>query len=303
MAIKSADNANLWIVDQHLKNVAQTKGVEILESAQAWQQLSWTREFFEKEPQKGYFVWVKEQPSCPFFSCVNIKGQEQEQDLSNLVVIEPGLKVKIGGVCSALSLKLNALHQAQGKIILKKGAQVEYEHVHRWGKGDVVAPNYQFYLKPGAQIDYTYKTNRTPKKLRLINKFFLEKQAKVKLNIVADLKQTQFESLDEIHLLGDGASGISNLRFVSRQDALVKAESKMIAQAAGTGHLDCQSLNLDPSAQVSLVPAVTVNHDQAQITHEASIGRISADQLTYLRSRGLTQKEAVDLIAAGFIKI
>ncbi|MBD3250387.1 MAG: hypothetical protein GF381_02355 [Candidatus Pacebacteria bacterium] len=303
MAIKNAANANLWIVDQHLKQVAETEGVEILESPQAWQMHSWTREYFDREPKKGYFVWVKDQPSCPFFSCVNIKQAKHQQNLQNLVVIDPGLTVKIGGVCSALSLKLNALHQAQGKIIIKQGSKVEYDHVHRWGKGDVVAPNYEFYLEESAQIDYTYKTNKTPLELSLINKFYVQQKASVRLNIVADLEQTKFDSLDEIHLLGKGSAGISNLRFVSRSGAQVRAQSKMVAQEAATGHLDCQSLNLAPDARVSLVPEVMVNHPQAQITHEASIGRVSEDQLNYLRMRGLTEKEAVNLIASGFINI
>jgi Fe-S cluster assembly scaffold protein SufB len=42
---------------------------------------------------------------------------------------------------------------------------------------------------------------------------------------------------------------------------------------------------------------------EAQITHEASIGKISEEQLNYLRSRGLNEKEAIDLIISGFLSV
>lgn len=305
--ISAGDNnpsdANLWIVDHQLKAAAEVQGVEILPSAQAWSELNWTRQYFQTEPQQGYFIWIKQQPPCALTTCVNIKQPQVKQEMQNLAVVEPGLKVKLSGLCSALSLKLKALHQAVGTMILRPGAQVEYDHRHRWGLEDVVSPNYTFILEKGSRLGYTYSTKRTSKKMSLNNKFILADGAKVNLNIIAECQNTEFLSLDEIILNGDGSQGTSRLRFISRQQAEVRAESKMTANGAASGHLDCQSLNLADSAKVSLVPEVVVNHPQAQITHEASIGRVSQDQLNYLRMRGLSEEEAVDLIASGFLKI
>ncbi len=301
--MKNADSANLWIVDQELRQKAELEGVEILSSSEAWQQYQWTRQYFEKKPDSGYFIWVKDQPPCALTSCVNIQKAKTKQQLDNLVVVEAGITAKLQGTCSALSLKLQGVHQAQGKIVLRKKAQVEYQHFHTWGKKDVVAPNYLFILEKGSQLNYTYKITKCPEKLSLENRFEVHEQAKVKLNIFADCSHTQFESLDEIKLLGKDASGISNLRFISRDQAKIKAVSRMIAQAPAAGHLDCQSLNLAESAQVNLIPELTVEHDQAQITHEASIGKVSPEQLNYLRMRGLSEEQAIDLIAAGFLKI
>ncbi len=306
MVTKNADtasNVNLWIVDDQLKKIAQTQGVEMMESPKAWEQLPWTRQYFQEEPQQGYFIWIKEQPGCALFSCVNIQEESFQQKMSNLTIIESGLKAEFTGVCSALALKLHAMHTAQGTVVLKPGAQVKYNHVHRWGKEDVVSPDYLFILEKGSRIDYTYKTKNPPQELHLKNRFKVYDRAKVKLNIIGDLQDTHLTSLDEIELLGDKSSGISNLRFISRAQTEIEARSRMVATSTGTGHLDCQSLNLDPSAQVTLIPEVVVKHDQAQITHEASIGRVSDKQLNYLQMRGLSEAEAIDLIASGFLKI
>lgn len=300
--MKNAATANLWIVDKTLQRKAQIEGVELLSSTEAWDKYAWTHQYFKTEPTQGYFVWAKQQPTCPVMTCVNIQGKEVEQQLQNLIVIESGLKIEMGGTCSALALKLKGRHQSQGQIVLKPGAEVRYRHLHQWGKQDVVEPNYEFHLEAGSKIDYVYRVLECPEKMKVKNKFFVGKAAKVRLNIIADCKQTEFESTDEIFLQGKNASGISKLRLISREQTRIKAYSRMVANAAATGHLDCQNLNLDSTAQVSLIPEVTVNHDQAQITHEASIGRVSDEQLNYLRMRGLTEQEATDLIAAGFLQ-
>jgi len=299
----SADNANLWIVDHDLRSKAQMDGIEILESPEAWAKYEWTHQYFAQEPSSGYFMWIKKQPSCALFSCVNIKGQNIKQDLQNLTVIEAGIQGQMSGTCAAMSLKLKGTHQAQGKVILRKGAQMQYSHIHRWGKKDVVMPNYEFILEDDAQLDYTYKITKCPENIDLKNKFILQDRAKVQLNIVADCQNTNFNSLDEIVLQGDESSGMSTLKFVARENSQIKAYSRLLAEGAGTGHLDCESLNLADSAEVSLIPDVTVKNKNAQVTHEASIGKVSQDQLNYLQMRGLSEEQAIELIASGFLKV
>ena len=58
---------------------------------------------------------------------------------------------------------------------------------------------------------------------------------------------------------------------------------------------------LDPTAKIKLIPELEVEDQDAELTHEASIGKLSAEQILYLRSRGLTSKQAEDLILRGFL--
>ena len=69
------------------------------------------------------------------------------------------------------------------------------------------------------------------------------------------------------------------------------------------GHLDCQALITDRNAKVSLVPEVECEDKEAQVTHEASIGKVSEEQLNYLRTRGLTEEQALNLIISGFLRM
>jgi len=90
--------------------------------------------------------------------------------------------------------------------------------------------------------------------------------------------------------------------LAGRKNSKITAHSSIIATAPSKGHLDCQGLLVDKNSEISLIPELICHNKNAQITHEASIGRISEEQLSYLRMRGLKEEEAIDLIVAGFLE-
>jgi Fe-S cluster assembly scaffold protein SufB len=66
------------------------------------------------------------------------------------------------------------------------------------------------------------------------------------------------------------------------------------------GHIQCDSIIMH-DAQVSSIPEITAFHSDAQLIHEAAIGKIASEQLTKLMCLGLTEKEAEDAILKGFL--
>ncbi|MBN1168932.1 SufD family Fe-S cluster assembly protein [Candidatus Woesebacteria bacterium] len=301
--MKSAKDAHFWQVDHKIKKMAAVRHGVLMRSRDAWEKHSWTREYLGEKPKEGYFVWVREQPDGPLLTCVNIATKNTRQKFRNLLVVEEGLKIELEGFCGNTEGCIKGYHRASGKIIIKKNSSVKYKHVHAWEEESVVEPNYEFLLQENSSLDYVYKTSRTPKSLTVRNKITCLKGAKVKLQILADCKNTRFTTEDEIVLQGEGSSGISRLRLIARKDSDIKACSKIVAKSPSSGHLDCQSLVTDKNSRVTLVPEVVCEDKDAQITHEASIGKVSEEQLNYLRTRGLNEQQAINLITAGFLKV
>jgi Fe-S cluster assembly scaffold protein SufB len=60
-------------------------------------------------------------------------------------------------------------------------------------------------------------------------------------------------------------------------------------------------LLLAEDSSINAIPELVNNHKDASLTHEASVGKISEEVLNYLRSRGLTEDQAIDLIVSGFL--
>ncbi len=67
-------------------------------------------------------------------------------------------------------------------------------------------------------------------------------------------------------------------------------------------NVQCDALMMDNISKSNTIPNIEVNDDTADVGHEATVGKISGDQIFYLMSRGLTQEEATKLIVSGFIE-
>ncbi|MBN1663705.1 MAG: SufD family Fe-S cluster assembly protein [Deltaproteobacteria bacterium] len=97
----------------------------------------------------------------------------------------------------------------------------------------------------------------------------------------------------------------SRANMISR--SVMKGNSKqtfyatMDARAKCFGHIECDAIIMDNGTNETM-PSLKAGHPDAELTHEASIGKIASDQLTKLMSLGLTYDQAVNRIIQGFLK-
>lgn len=302
MALKNAKNVHFWQIDHEIKNIAFIPGNVILPSVKAWQKFKWVKKYFEEKPKEGYFIWVKKEIEYPLTTCINIAAPKVSQDLKNLLIVEKGIKLKTNILCSALKKDLYGIHKTKGKIVLKKGAFLEYNHLHIWGEKDFVSPEYEFILEKDAKLIYNYKNLFPPENLFLKTIIQAKENSSLNLNIIINGFNSKIGIIDKVNLLGKNSQAIVRVRLVGRKNSQFEALSIISAKNASRGHLDCQGLIVDKTAKISLTPRLICQNKNAQLTHEASIGKISGEQLNYLRMRGLTEKEAIDLIVSGFLE-
>ncbi len=113
-------------------------------------------------------------------------------------------------------------------------------------------------------------------------------------------KQTARSNM-EIYL--DGAD--SSAQIISRSVAKGESEQVFYPRAIGNAdckaHVQCDSIIMD-EAKIRSIPEIAANHADAQIVHEAAIGRINNDQLTKLMTFGLDEEQAQEVIIEGFLK-
>ena len=108
------------------------------------------------------------------------------------------------------------------------------------------------------------------------------------------------ESDMEILLNGDDSKGRVISRSVAQDESHQIFRPVVTGNAACFGHVQCDSIIMG-SACVESVPAITANSTEAQLIHEAAIGKIAGDQLLKLETLGLTPEEAEDTILKGFL--
>jgi Fe-S cluster assembly scaffold protein SufB len=307
MVMRNAKNVskkfNFWQIDHKVLQILKGKGIEILSSPEAWEKFGFVRKIFEKKPKEGYFVWVKKEVGFPLTTCITIASPKVSQDLRNLLVIEKGIKAKANVLCNAAKNNLCGVHNAKGKILLKSGVFLEYNHIHKWGQRDFVNPDYEFILEKGAKLIYNYQNLFPPENLNLRTILHLKENSSANINFIVNGINSKIKIEDGLFLEGKNSQGIVKIRAAGKKNSRILVKSMILANSPSKGHLDCQGLLVDKKSKISLIPALVCQNKEAQITHEASIGKISEEQLTYLRMRGLSEKEAIDLICSGFLKI
>ena len=103
-----------------------------------------------------------------------------------------------------------------------------------------------------------------------------------------------------VDLDGEDSKG----RVISRSVAQDKSQQvfypRMVGNAQCFGHVQCDSIIMG-EAKIKSIPAITANCTEAQLVHEAAIGKIAGDQLLKLETLGLTEEEAEDCILKGFL--
>lgn len=105
----------------------------------------------------------------------------------------------------------------------------------------------------------------------------------------------------EVNLNGEGASSQIISRSVAKDNSKQIFHPNAIGNAECRAHVQCDSIIMD-NATVSSIPAITANCADAQIVHEAAIGRINNDQLVKLMTFGMSEEEAEEVIISGFLK-
>ena len=104
-----------------------------------------------------------------------------------------------------------------------------------------------------------------------------------------------------VDLDGEGCHTNVISRSVARGQSKQIFLARINGNAACYGHSECDAIIMDEGV-VSAIPEVTANCLDAQLVHEAAIGKIAGEQLTKLMTLGLTEKEAEEQIVNGFLK-
>jgi len=292
---------NYLQVDHKIRKISVKEGVIIQPSQVAYRNFQWSRDYFKQKPKEGYFIWIKKQIDYPLTACITISSIKVSQNLRNLVVIEKGIKAEMNSICNASKKNLCGNHKGYSKIILKEGSELKMKHFHNWGEKDKVSSSLEFSLAREANLLHSYKCLKAPMKLRMENKTYLQAYSSANLATTVLAKDGEIEIHDLSFLDGKESSAVSKIRMVGDKKSKIVARSLMAANQAGTGHVDCMGLLLAENSIVQAMPELINKNKNASLTHEASVGQISEENLNYLKSRGLTKNEAIDLIVAGFL--
>ena len=197
-------------------------------------------------------------------------------------------------------------HNGIHRFFLEEGAKVKYIEKH-YGQGNgkgkrILNPVTELYLKAGSSLEMESV------QIKGVDSTIRETKGEAgsDTNLVITEKimthGTQFaKTIFDVKLNGENSS----VKVTSRSVATEKSMQEFISNISGNskcfGHVECDAIIKD-NAKVIAVPKIEANCQEANLIHEAAIGKIAGEQLNKLMTLGLSEKEAEAAIINGFLK-
>ena len=199
-----------------------------------------------------------------------------------------------------------AQHDGLHTFYVGKNAKVRYYERH-YGEGPgtgerIMNPKTVVYLEEGASIQMEMTQIRGVDSTKRDTSVTVGPGGECVINekLLTDGSQTAESNVDII-LDGAGATGRVVSRSVAKGASVQVFHPTMTGRAECFGHVQCDSIIMD-AAHITSIPAIDAESVDAQLIHEAAIGRIAGEQIQKLMTLGLTEEEAEEKILQGFLE-
>lgn len=261
-----------------------------------------------KQDKPGINIYVKENTKFEF---IHIPVIITESGLTDLVYndfyIGKNANVIIVAGCGIHNdHHKKSQHDGIHRFFLEEGAKVRYIEKHYGeGKGDgkrVLNPVTEVYLKKGSsmemdssQIKGVDSTIRETKGVLEENTNFVVSE-KIMTNGIQTAK-----TIFDVQLNGENSSTHVTSRSVATEESKQFFISKIYGNTKCFAHSECDAIIKD-NAIVTATPEITANNVEANLIHEAAIGKIAGEQIIKLMTLGLTEKQAEEEIINGFLR-
>ena len=256
----------------------------------------------------GSFIYVPkgvhlEKPLQSYFRINNEKSGQFER---TLIIVDEGADVHYVEGCTAPTYSKESLHAAVVEIIILKGGKCRYSTVQNWSNNIVNLVTKRALVMENAQMEWIDGNIGSQVNMKYPACILAGRGAKGTCISVAVASHNQYQDAGArmIHLAPDTVStnisksivrngGVANYRGTVRHTRnAINCRS----------HVECDTLILDNISRSDTIPTNEVMNDESFIEHEATVSKISEDQLFYLMSRGISEKDATQMIIMGFIE-
>ncbi len=256
----------------------------------------------------GSFVYVPprvevEIPLQAYFR-INLQGLGQFE--RTIIVADEGSRVHYIEGCTAPQYSQAALHTGVIEILVKKGAHARYTTIQNWSRNVYNLVTQRAVVEEAGSMEWVDGNLGSGITMKYPTVVLRGAGARGEVMSIAFAGDGQHYDAGgkALHLApnttsvmtsksiskGNGRSGFRGLVRVNKGAA--GAQAKVV----------CDALLLDPESRSDTYPYIDVNEDDVRVEHEATVSKISEDQLFYLMSRGLSEEQASAMIINGFLE-
>jgi Fe-S cluster assembly protein SufB len=256
----------------------------------------------------GSFIYVPKgvHVDIPLQAYFRINTENMGQFERTLIIVDEDAYVHYVEGCTAPIYSSDSLHSAVVEIIVKKGARARYTTIQNWSNNVYNLVTKRAVAHAGATMEWIDGNIGSKVTMKYPSVYLMGEQARGETLSVAFAGQGQHQDAGAkmVHLAPNTSSTIVS-KSVARSGGRTSYRG-LVQVAEGAEHakstVKCDALLVDTVSRSDTYPYVDVREDDVEMGHEATVSKISDDQLFYLMSRGMTEDEAMATIVRGFVE-
>ncbi len=256
----------------------------------------------------GSFVYVPKgiHVEIPLQAYFRINAQSLGQFERTIIIAEEGSNVHYIEGCTAPQYTEAALHTGVIEIFVKERAHARYTTIQNWSTNVYNLVTQRAVVEADGRMEWVDGNIGSGVTMKYPAVILRGPRAHGEVLSIAFAGEGQHydAGAKAVHLAPETTSIITS-KSISKDNgrSAYRGLVKVIEGATGArSKVECDALLLDPISRTDTYPYIDVNEEDAWIEHEASVSKISEDQLFYLMSRGMSEEQAATMIVNGFLE-
>jgi Fe-S cluster assembly protein SufB len=256
----------------------------------------------------GSFIYVPKgvHVEIPLQAYFRINTENMGQFERTLIIVDEGAYVHYVEGCTAPIYSSDSLHSAVVEIIVKKNARCRYTTIQNWSNNVYNLVTKRAKAEAGATMEWVDGNIGSKVTMKYPAVWLTGEHAKGEVLSIAFAGEGQHQDAGAkmLHLAPHTSSTIIS-KSVARGGGRTSYRG-LVQVNKGAHHsastVKCDALLVDDISRSDTYPYVDVREDDVSMGHEATVSKVSEDQLFYLMSRGMTEDEAMAMIVRGFVE-
>ena len=256
----------------------------------------------------GSFVYVPKgvHVDIPLQAYFRINTENMGQFERTLIIVDEDAYVHYVEGCTAPIYKSDSLHSAVVEIIVKKGGRCRYTTIQNWSNNVYNLVTKRARAEEGATMEWVDGNIGSKVTMKYPAVWLTGEHAKGEVLSVAFAGEGQHQDTGSkmLHLAPNTSSNIVS-KSVARGGGRSAYRGLIQINPGAKGsksNVECDALLVDNISRSDTYPYIDIREDDVTLGHEATVSKVSQDQLFYLMSRGLTEEEAMAMIVRGFVE-
>ncbi len=256
----------------------------------------------------GSFIYVPPgvHVDIPLQAYFRINTENMGQFERTLIIVDEGAYVHYVEGCTAPIYSSDSLHSAVVEIIVKKGGRCRYTTIQNWSNNVYNLVTKRAKAEEGATMEWVDGNLGSKVTMKYPAVWLMGEHAKGEVLSIAFAGEGQHQDAGAkmVHLAPHTSSTIIS-KSVARGGG--RTSYRGLVQVNPRAHhsrstVKCDALLVDTISRSDTYPYVDVRNDEVTMGHEATVSKVSEDQLFYLMSRGLSEDEAMAMVVRGFVE-